>query len=616
MTACRRTGAVLLVIAFVVGALATALATDRADAAGRTWVVDAVDDLHGSRWLAADTGTTEVTVQVGDTVEWQFDQAVVDHDLTSQDTRSGWGTAIAEYRSPGGEPVRHTFTAPGTYDYFCSIHGTVMRGTVVVLAPDPENRPPTATPSVDPTSGPAPLDVHFTATGQDPDGDPLGYHWAFGTGAGDDGQHVSFRYDTPGTYTATLTVSDGRGGTAVHHVPITVTSGGPGPTPTDPPDPGPLPAVTATAAPVGGAAPLAVALSAEVATAGTFAAYADGVATYPDLTGTAGLVRARGRTTAHLDVGGLAPGGAHLVHVHEQACSVGNGGAHFRFDETRPFSAENEIWLPFTADAAGRSGRVEAVQPVRAGAKAVSIVIHDPVNPAKRIGCADLAPGTAGLTYAWDFGDGTSGTGSDPDHVYAAPGTYLATVTVARAGQHHPVVTASVRVVAGARPTPQTAVTGGPVGSVRSRTATFALAGGTAYECRLDRALWGPCASPVRFTRLLEGRHVLEVRAADATGTVDPTPAVRWWTVDTTAPAIRLVDRRRPEVRIAVRDRLSAVRRGDVVVRVDGRVVRTGVSARPGGLTLRRTLGPGRHLLVVEAADAAGNRRVVRWRLR
>ena len=92
---------------------------------------------------------------------------------------------------------------------------------------------------------------------------------------------------------------------------------------------------------------------------------------------------------------GLKAGGAHLVHVHEQACSLGNGGAHFRFDEALPFAEGNEIWLPFTSDASGRSGVVEKVRPMRAGAKAVSIVIHDPDNPAKRIGCADLGPGVA-----------------------------------------------------------------------------------------------------------------------------------------------------------------------------------------------------------------------------
>ena len=152
-------------------------------------------------------------------------------------------------------------------------------------------------------------------------------------------------------------------------------------------------------------------------------------------------------------VTGAKPSARHgAVHVHEQACADELGGAHFRFDTTQPFAEPNEIWPLFTSDAAGASGLVEVTKAVRAGPQAVSVVVHDPDNAARRIGCADLAPGTADLTYAGAFGDGTTGTGADPDHTYAAPGTYTATVTVAHAsGEHagHLSVSDSVQVVVG-----------------------------------------------------------------------------------------------------------------------------------------------------------------------
>lgn len=42
---------------------------------------------------------------------------------------------------------------------------------------------------------------------------------------------------------------------------------------------------------------------------------------------------------------------------------------------------------------------------------------------------ARLAQSAGAVTFAWAFGDGTTGSGQDPTHTYAAPGTYTATVT-------------------------------------------------------------------------------------------------------------------------------------------------------------------------------------------
>jgi PKD repeat protein len=45
-------------------------------------------------------------------------------------------------------------------------------------------------------------------------------------------------------------------------------------------------------------------------------------------------------------------------------------------------------------------------------------------------GSGSSAPGGAALEYTWDFGDDETGTGARPQHVYAAPGTYLVTLVV------------------------------------------------------------------------------------------------------------------------------------------------------------------------------------------
>ena len=56
--------------------------------------------------------------------------------------------------------------------------------------------------------------VAFTATGADSDGDTLTYAWDFGDGGTASTKDAMHTYTAAGTYTAKVTVSDGKGGTA------------------------------------------------------------------------------------------------------------------------------------------------------------------------------------------------------------------------------------------------------------------------------------------------------------------------------------------------------------------------------------------------------------------
>jgi len=72
------------------------------------------------------------------------------------------------------------------------------------------NAPPTISLGAAPLSGTGPLTVTLTATANDPDGDPLTVTWNFGDGSTASGAAPqSHRYKAVGTYTATVTVSDG-----------------------------------------------------------------------------------------------------------------------------------------------------------------------------------------------------------------------------------------------------------------------------------------------------------------------------------------------------------------------------------------------------------------------
>lgn len=115
-------------------------------------------------------------------------------------------------------------TPAGELGYVSFGTGAPGTGSVRAITYGADNRAPTAVAAATPASGGAPLTVRFSAAGStDPDGDALTHRWTFGDGSAAstqaDPEHV---YARPGTYTATLTVDDGRGGTAVDTVRIVV----------------------------------------------------------------------------------------------------------------------------------------------------------------------------------------------------------------------------------------------------------------------------------------------------------------------------------------------------------------------------------------------------------
>jgi hypothetical protein len=86
---------------------------------------------------------------------------------------------------------------------------------------------------------------------------------------------------------------------------------------------------------------------------------------------------------------------------------------------------------------------------------------------------------------------------------------------------------------------PDTAITAGPSGSTATTDASFAFSStesGSTFQCSLDGAAYQPCTSPTTYQGLAAADHAFAVRAIDAAGNVDPTPATRAWTITPPPP--------------------------------------------------------------------------------
>lgn len=104
-----------------------------------------------------------------------------------------------------------------------SDYGSVGKYSITGTLAATGSQPPVAAVSVTTTSGTVPLTVGFSSSGSsDPDGSIVGYSWNFGDGGTSTQPNPVKTYNSVGTFTAVLTVTDNSGLTDTESISITV----------------------------------------------------------------------------------------------------------------------------------------------------------------------------------------------------------------------------------------------------------------------------------------------------------------------------------------------------------------------------------------------------------
>jgi len=90
---------------------------------------------------------------------------------------------------------------------------------------------------------------------------------------------------------------------------------------------------------------------------------------------------------------------------------------------------------------------------------------------------------------------------------------------------------------------PETVIVSAPAAVSNVSEPSFRFSGSEPdvhFQCRRDGKAFAACTSPKRYSTLLDGDHTFQVRAVDAAGNIDASPAGWSWTVDTVAPSVSI----------------------------------------------------------------------------
>ena len=320
------------------------------------------------------SGTVGIAVAFDGTASADPDGTIISYSWNFGDGSTGTGASPT-----------HTYASANIYNVTLQVMdnagATDSVGTTANISAAPVNLPPVANPN-GPYTGTAGVAVTFDGTASsDPDGTIVSYSWNFGDGSTGSGSTPTHSYAMDGNYTVALTVTDNQGASGVATTTATI-----GTAVNQPP-------VANANGPYNGTVGITVVFDGTGSTDrdGTIVAYSwnfgDGS------TGT-------GPTPSHMYVAN----GVYTVTL----VVTDNAGDTGSATTTATIGMGNQ---PPVANANGPYS----------GTTGTAVSFN---------GSASSDPDGSIISYSWNFGDGTSGTGVSPTHVYATAGTYNVTLLV------------------------------------------------------------------------------------------------------------------------------------------------------------------------------------------
>jgi Ca2+-binding RTX toxin-like protein len=205
----------------------------------------------------------------------------------------------------------------------------------------------------------------------------------------------------------------------------------------------------------------------------------------------------------------------------------------------------------FNVKASSSSGVVDATPASRSftvDATPPSIKITaGPSGPTQNTSATFEFAAEAGSTVKCSFDTGTAGfgactTGTSHTVTKLAQATYTFRVRATDTAGNQATATRSITVDT---TPPDTTIDAGPEGLTGNSTPGFAYSAsesGSRFECRFDAEAFDFCPDDEiePDEALADGAHTVYVRAVDAAGNVDGTPASRAFTVDSTKPSLKI----------------------------------------------------------------------------